>query len=303
MVADKPTIGIVGLGMIGGGMAGSAVRAGHRVVGYDIAEAACERARAQGVEAAADLHGVVAEADIIVVSLASPGALQATWQGADGILQTAEPGKITIETSTVAPAYAGEVTAAATARGLRHVEASVVGIGKDADAGALYYYTSGDHAAVAAAVPFFAATGRGHAYLGPSGAAAIAKVLNNAIGYTTVVAIAEALAVAKRHGIDLDQFVRVVREGRGAGDSVVFQRHAEAMANYSAQEKGDGTIYLKDTAALADLLAATDGRYDILEDMIAKYRAALTDGGKGPIEMARYADRGEREPPSDDDDA
>lgn len=294
---NTPIIGIIGLGDIGGGMAASAVRAGMTVIGYDIAPDALNRAQAAGVQIAPDRAALITGADVIVTSLAQIHVIEDSFFARDGVFTLARPGQAVIECSTVPPEFARRLSGHAAELRLRHLEASVIGLGKDARNAALYYLLSGTSEPCPEALAFLAATGRGHSYLGGTGTAAVAKVLNNAIGYSTIVAIAEALAVARRNNIDTAQFVNAVMAANGSGASVVFDRHAARMAGHGDAPKDPSPIGQKDSEATAEVLAATGAQCPVLDAMVATYRAALPGSDvDNQVSVARHIEAAQNQP-------
>eukprot|EP01037_Dinobryon_pediforme_P004238 gene4238-4288_t len=253
-MSTEQTIGIVGLGQIGGGMAARLAAQTTGVIGFDIAETACTRAAAAGVTIADSLQSLAARCDVILTSLSSTKAIEQVYLGPNGLADTARPGQLTMECSTVAPDFARKVTAAMIAKGAAALETSVIGQNREALAGTLFFVVAGDAASVARAEPVLALLGHGHVHIGPSGTAAAAKLINNAIGAVTLCAIAESIALAADLGIDPEAFVRLVGEGKGAGYSVVFARHASHMANWRHSTRPPGPISLKDAEGLAALM-------------------------------------------------
>jgi 3-hydroxyisobutyrate dehydrogenase-like beta-hydroxyacid dehydrogenase len=135
---------------------------------------------------------------------------------------------------------------------------------------------AGDAASIDRARPFLDAAGRGWVATGESGTAAIAKVLNDGIIAVTLGAIAEALALAHRHGIDPAVLVEAMRTGAGAGASVVLDRHGPFMARATAAARPANPISRKDALALAELLdGATAAALPMLAAMVETYRRTL----------------------------
>jgi 3-hydroxyisobutyrate dehydrogenase len=278
-------MGIVGLGQIGGGMASRLAAQKIDVMGFDIAEPACARAAAAGVVIADSLQSLAARCDVIFTSLSSTKAIEQVYLGPDGLAASARPGQLTLECSTVAPDFAKRVTAAMIEAGAAALETSVIGQDREALAGKLFFVVAGEAASVDRAEPFLALLGHGHVHIGPSGTAAAAKLINNAIGAVTLCAIAESIALAEDLGIDPEAFVRLVDEGKGAGYSVVFARHASHMVNWRHSTRPPGPISLKDAQGLMALMGERQAVLPFLAESARLYEALLPNATHPQAEM------------------
>lgn len=272
---------MVGLGAMGGGMARSLVAAGHKVSGVDPDTAACERAEAVGVQIHTELSTLLAESGFVVICLASPSALGEVYEM---IANTApERQAMVIETSTIAPDRAQTFADISRASGRRHLEACLIGLARDAEAGQLYHFLGGKAEDLKEAKDFLGATGRGYAYLGDFGAGAAAKVLNNAIGNATMLAFTEAVVAGETIGLDPVEFIRAVSEAAGAGKSVVFDRHAHWIKSDSIQPPNP--INRKDMLEWGRMVGEESGNFPILAEALRRF----TDFPKTPGFIQSYA--------------
>lgn len=271
------SVGIIGLGQIGGGIAATLAKAGWKAFGYDISPAAQNRARAAGVTLAPDARAVFETSDLTLISLPSLDAIRDIY----AVLRSSgrRPGAMIAECSTVAVDMAKELAAISIATGRDHVEMAVIGTGREAADGTLYFLVAGSRTLVQGLDPILSIAGRGYVHLGPIGAASLAKVLNNAIGLATILALAEAIAEAERAGVDPDAFIRAVIDGNGAGASVVFTRHA---ARAAAKEPQPPTpLNLKDSLALDALIAPVRDAYPMLSLTVDRVSALIGSGETG----------------------
>jgi 3-hydroxyisobutyrate dehydrogenase-like beta-hydroxyacid dehydrogenase len=284
-------IGIIGLGEIGGNLAAWLAASGHEVHGFDISEEAARRAAAVGVTIAPSRADLLERSTFVATSLANLDAIQASYFAEDGLIARHRPGLVTLECSTVPLALARRITAERKAAGGAAVESPVIGIGPDARAGRLFLMAAGDDDDIAAAKPFLDAAGRGWQHTGASGTAAIVKGLNNGVGYATVCAIAEAIALAEQHGIAAETLIHVMHEGRGAGASVMLDRHGEEMAQSASEARPYNPIPLKDAEALGTLLEGHASKaLPTLATMVDTYRRELAGSDIGvPERLTRRA--------------
>lgn len=259
--------GLVGLGAMGGGMAVCLVRAGYTVSGFDPDVAAQDCARARGVDVKHELADLLEAVDVVVICLATPTALAQTYAA---ISENPAPHpQLVIETSTIAPDRARDLSAISRASGRRHLEACMIGLGKDAAAGELYHFVGGEVGDIEAARPFLDATGRGFVHLGTIGSGAAAKVLNNAIGNATILALTEAIVASEVMGLESHAFVRAVTEAKGAGMSVVFERHARWATSSEAQPPSP--LNRKDMLEWGRLVGVKVNEYPILAETLRAF--------------------------------
>ena len=279
--------GIAGLGAMGGGMAEALLRAGHEVWGYDPDPEAQARARSAGVATQNTLKRVLEDVEVLVICVATLAALEETY---DQLLASdaATPGLV-IETSTIAPERARHWAAKVRGAGRVHVEAAMIGLPPDAAAGNLFLLVGGAEADVDRAHPYLDAASRGFVHLGDTGSGAVAKVLNNAIGGATMLVFTEAILTAKRAGLDPQAFIRAVIDANGAGNSVVFKRHAHWVTSETPQPPTP--LNVKDMAEMAVMLGALGGRSPMMEAAIASFDTLPTEVGLVQGYARRLGDR------------
>jgi 3-hydroxyisobutyrate dehydrogenase-like beta-hydroxyacid dehydrogenase len=140
-------------------------------------------------------------ADIILSSLADPGAVETVYFGPDGLLAGARAGTILADLSTVSPALSRRIADAAAAQGVSFLDAPVAGSIKAAGEGQLGIMVGGDRAAFDRCADLFGAIGKAAYYLGPSGSGATMKLVSNAILATMVQALAEGVALGEKAGL------------------------------------------------------------------------------------------------------
>ncbi|MDK0524390.1 NAD(P)-dependent oxidoreductase [Streptomyces sp. ML-6] len=191
-------IAVVGLGSMGGAMAATLLRAGWRVRGFDPAPAARSAAGEEGVEVVEDLDRL-AGTPYVLLSLPSARVVEATVPAL-----LARPGtRAVVDTTTSEPGTSAEVAALAAEQGVAFVDAPVSGGREGAAAGRLTAFVGAEPDALDAARPVLdALTGGRYRHLGAPGAGNVVKLLNNVLAAVNLVAVGEALAVAKAYGVD-----------------------------------------------------------------------------------------------------
>lgn len=223
-MSDK-TVGMIGLGIMGGAIARNLVARGWQVIGFDLDAAKCAALAGDGVRMAGDVGALAREAEIILTSLPSPAAAAAV---ATEIAAAGAGQRTVLELSTLALADKLRVKAILDAAGHIALDCPLSGTGAQAAARDLVVYASGDSAAIARCMALFADFAKHSADLGVYGNGSRMKFIANHLVAIHNVASAEALLLAERAGLDLAQVIEMV--GPGAGGSRMFQMRAPMMA-------------------------------------------------------------------------
>lgn len=239
-----PTIGVIGLGNMGRGMALNLLRAGFPVVAYDIQPAAVETLVQAGARRAASVRELGAACDTVLVVVLTYPQAEAVVLGSDGVATMLRPGGTVIVSSTIAPHQARELGAALTARGLRFVDAPVTGGRVGAEAGTLSILVGAEPTDFEAQRPALAAMGANLYYCGPVGAGQTAKMCNQLMAGAALAATAECLALAAASGMDRRLLYEIITHG--AGDCWMFRNRGARMIAGDEEVTSRLDIWLKD---------------------------------------------------------
>ena len=220
---DK-TVGIVGLGIMGGAIARNLVERGWRVIGFDLDTTRCAELALADVTIAADAGEVARDAPVIMTSLPSPAA---GLEVAQRIAGSAAPSRIVVELSTFTIADKLRFEAILRTAGHIALDCPLSGTGAQAINRDLVVYASGDSAAIGRCAALFADFARQSADLGAYGNGSRMKFIANHLVAIHNVATAEAMLLAQRAGLDPKLVVDMV--GPGAGGSRMFQMRAPMM--------------------------------------------------------------------------
>jgi 3-hydroxyisobutyrate dehydrogenase-like beta-hydroxyacid dehydrogenase len=240
------TVGIIGLGIMGGAIARNLLATGMAVRGYDIDPARFEALKPDGV--ATTSAGEAAQgADMVLTSLPSIKALDETVAS---LLAAKVPGLIVAELSTLPIEAKEKARAALSGDGITLLDCPLSGTGAQAVTRDLAVYASGERAAYDRAEPVFRGFARATHYLGDFGNGSKMKFLANLLVAVHNVASAEAMVLGAKAGLDPNSIVKVIASG--AGNSRVFELRAPLMAkgDYAPTMKID--IWQKDMAIIAD---------------------------------------------------
>lgn len=206
-------IGFVGLGNMGGPMARNLVAAGFAVKVFDLVPALV--AGVEGATGQASAGDCASDVDVFISMLPAGRHVDALYTGAGGVLERCTPGTLLIDCSTIDPASARKVAAAADARGFAMLDAPVSGGVGGAEAGTLTFIVGGGEAALERARPVLQAMGRNIFHAGASGAGQIAKVCNNMLLAILMAGTAEALALGVKNGLDPATLSEIMKQSSG----------------------------------------------------------------------------------------
>jgi 3-hydroxyisobutyrate dehydrogenase/glyoxylate/succinic semialdehyde reductase len=220
---DK-TVGVIGLGIMGGAIARNLIERGWRVIGFDVDRKRCADLAQAKVLIAADVAQVTRDAPVIMTSLPTPAAVE---QVAREIAASGQPQRIVIELSTLS--LADKLAFEAILREAGHIalDCPLSGTGAQARIRDLVVYASGDSKAIARCMGLFEDFAKQSADLGKFGNGSRMKFVANHLVAINNVATAEAMLLAERAGLDPKTVVEMV--GPGAGGSRMFQMRAPMM--------------------------------------------------------------------------
>ena len=200
-------IGFIGLGNMGAPMARNLAKAGHDVMGFDVAAPAPE-----GVAEVSSAPEAARNAEIVITMLPDGAILRRV---ADEVIPAMEQGAVLLDCSTVDVESARTVAAKAEAAGLGALDAPVSGGIGGAEAGTLTFMVGGSDAAFTKAKPLFDIMGQKAVHCGPSGNGQAAKICNNMILGITMIGTCEAFALADKLGLDRQAMFDVVSTSSG----------------------------------------------------------------------------------------
>ena len=220
------TVGIIGLGIMGGAIARNLVERGWTVVGFDTEPARRSELALAGVIVVDGTSAVAARASTIMTSLPNAGAAYAV---ATEIAGCGQPARIVIELSTFTIADKARFKAILDDAGHIALDCPLSGTGAQAAVRDLVVYASGDQAAIARCAGLFADFAKQSADLGDYGNGSRMKFVANHLVAIHNVASAEAMLLAERAGLDLNQVIEMIAPG--AGGSRMFQMRAPMMAS------------------------------------------------------------------------
>ncbi len=275
-------ISFVGLGNMGGPMAANLVKAGCRVVGFDLSAESCEAAKAEGVEIAGSAADTLAEADAAITMLPAGRHVLAVWTD---LLAAARPGTLLIDSSTVDVESARRAHALAGERGCPSIDAPVSGGTAGARNATLTFMAGGSTEAFAAAEPLLAAMGKRIVHCGDAGAGQAAKICNNMILGISMIGVCEAFVLAERLGLSRQALFDVASSSSGQCWSLTSYCPVPGPVPASPANNGykpgfSADLMLKDLR-LAQEAALASGASTPLGAEAAQIYALFANGGGG----------------------
>jgi len=230
---SKPRIAFLGLGTMGAGMAGRLLSSGFPLTVFNRDAAKTTPFVSAGACAATSARDAASGADIVISMVADDTASRSVWQGDGGALSSVEPGAVCVECSTLTIGRVQELAGAVETRGCAFLDAPVTGSKLQAATGELNFIVGGSATALEKVRPVLAAMGKKILPLGPVGSGALLKLINNFVCGVQVAALAEALAMIERSGLDRTKAMEII--GNGAPGSPLVKAVSARMmeANYT----------------------------------------------------------------------
>jgi 3-hydroxyisobutyrate dehydrogenase len=207
----KPTIGLIGLGLMGKPMGRNLLKAGFPLVVWNRTTAKAEDLVRDGAKLAANPRDVASQADVLITIVSDPAALEEVLWGKGDALAALRPGSTLIDSSTISPALARREAAACAERGVNFLDAPVTGGTWGAEKGELVFMVGGKAEVLERVKPVLEAVGKKFFLLGPNGAGQIVKLAMNMLLALQVDALAESLALVTAAGVPGERLIEVMQ--------------------------------------------------------------------------------------------
>jgi 2-hydroxy-3-oxopropionate reductase len=243
-LSDKPTVGFIGLGIMGKPMARNLLRAGYPTIVLNRSRGPVDELVAEGAQAGTSPRDVASRSQIVVTMLPDSPDVESVVLGKDGVAQGITKGALFIDMSTIAPATTHKVAKALEERGVEALDAPVSGGEQGAINAALSIMVGGSDAAFERAKPIFEALGKNIVHVGPTGAGQVTKACNQIVVGVTIEAVAEALALAEASGVDPSK-VRAALLG-GFAQSKILEMHGQRMIDRQFKPGFKAKLHRKD---------------------------------------------------------
>jgi 3-hydroxyisobutyrate dehydrogenase-like beta-hydroxyacid dehydrogenase len=237
-------IGIVGVGLLGTAVASRLLEARFEVVGCDTRPEQVAALRDRGLRPAGSPREAAAGADAVFTILPSLATVAAVLQGPGGLLETAPPTATIVQMSTISPALTRALGAAAARRGLGFLDAPMSGTSAMVARGDCTIFVAGDRARADACRPVFDAIARTTLYVGETGLASLAKLATNLLVGLNTAAVAEALVLGAKGGLDPGRLLDILKES--AAGSRMLEIRGPLMVSHRFEPQMKSELFLKD---------------------------------------------------------
>ena len=205
-------VALLGLGIMGSGMASNLLKSGFALTVYNRTRERAEPFAAQGATVADTPRQAAQGADVVIAMVGDDDASRAVWLGDDGALAGVKAGATLIECSTLTPEWVRELAMQAVAKGCKFLDSPVTGSKAAAANGQLTLLVGGDAETLEAVRPVLEAVSSRIAHIGPTGAGATYKLINNMMAAVHIAALGEGLALAERAGLDIEALVPIIND-------------------------------------------------------------------------------------------
>lgn len=274
-------IGFIGLGIMGKPMACNLHKAGFAVTVYNRSRPVMDELAAAGMASAESPAALARQSEIVITMLPDTPDVEAVVCGPDGVLAGARPGTLLIDMSTIAPAAAQRLAAAARTHGVAMLDAPVSGGDKGAIAATLSIMVGGTEEDFARALPVFQVLGKTITHCGASGAGQIVKACNQVAVALNIAATAEALALGRKAGVDPAIMLTVL--GGGLAQSRVMDLRGPTMAAGRFEPGFKVRLHRKDLGII-QATAAAHGADLPFTALAARLFDTLINTGRGDLD-------------------
>jgi 2-hydroxy-3-oxopropionate reductase len=274
-------LGFIGLGIMGKPMARNLLAAGFDLTVHSRSSEPVDELVAAGATGGSDPAAVASASDITITMLPDTPDVEMVLVGSPGVIEGAAPGSLVIDMSSIDPGATRTMAAAFDARGIAMLDAPVSGGERGAIDGTLSIMVGGTDDAFRRAAPIFDALGKNVVHIGPSGAGQVAKACNQLLVAATIEAVAEALLLAERSGVDAAK-VREALLGGFAG-SKILEVHGQRMLDRSFAPGFRIRLHRKDARIVEEAAAATGTPIPSFA-VVAEQLQRAVDAGEGELD-------------------
>jgi 3-hydroxyisobutyrate dehydrogenase-like beta-hydroxyacid dehydrogenase len=246
----QPRVGFAGLGLMGSRMARQFLQKGFPLTVWNRTAERCAALAAEGAAVASSPRELAERTDVVVSCVADPAAVERVVFADDGVLAAARPGWRYVETSTISPQLSRRIAGALQGRGAEALEAPVTGSRNGAAQGTLVLMTGGRRELHDELLPVLMAMGNRAIYCGETGAAAVVKLVGNALISFMLEGFCEGLVVARKAGVPLETLLEVVMATGYASPYFAFKGGAIQRRDFEQHFSID--LLVKDQGLMLD---------------------------------------------------
>ena len=270
-------VALLGLGTMGAGMAANWLAKGFGLTVWNRTRARTQALADKGARVATTPREAAEGAECVFAMVADDAASRAVWLGDDGALAGAKTGAVVVESSTLTPDWVRELAGRARAKGCGFLDAPVGGSRLAAASGELRFFVGGDAATLDKARPALIAIGSKIDLLGPAGAGATWKLINNQLVAAQVAALGEALDVARKAGFRPVQISSLILSGAASSPIVKMKLPSMLSGDYDEPDFAL-SLMLKDARYAAALAQSLGAPADLVSSAVKAFARAEAKG-------------------------
>jgi 2-hydroxy-3-oxopropionate reductase len=278
---SNPTIGIIGLGIMGKPMARNLLKAGYSLVVHNRSRGAVEELAKEGAQTVITSKEVAERSEIVITMLPDSPDVELVCTSDSGIFSGLKAGTLIIDMSSISPVVARRLAAEAESRGCDMLDAPVSGGEAGAIGATLSIMIGGKAPAVERAMPIFQALGKNIVHVGEAGAGQVTKAANQMVVGTTIAIVGEALVLAKKAGVDPAK-VRQALLG-GFAQSKILEAHGQKMLDRNFKPGFRIRLHEKDMK----IAVATGSEYGVplmVTGVVGQMMTAMKGMGNGDLD-------------------
>jgi 3-hydroxyisobutyrate dehydrogenase len=223
------TVGFIGLGIMGRGMARNLLKAGFDLTVWNRTASRMDELVGEGAKAASSPADLASKCDIIITCVSDTPDVEAVILGENGVIHALKPDTLVIDMSTISPQVTRQIAAKLREKGAHMLDAPISGGSEGAAKGTLSIMVGGDAAQYERALPVFQAMGKTITHIGENGAGQTVKLVNQILVVVNALAMSEALLFAQAGGVDLQKTLQAVAGGAG-GSWMLSNRGPQILA-------------------------------------------------------------------------
>jgi 3-hydroxyisobutyrate dehydrogenase-like beta-hydroxyacid dehydrogenase len=266
--AEKNKLGFIGVGYMGRPIAQRLLEAGFNLTVYDREDGKAEELTRYGGKLAESVKGLSSTCDVLLSCLPQDEAVLNVYAGASGAFASMRPGSLVIDMSTVYPETSQELSRLGAERGVSVLDVTISGSTPAAAQGTLTLFGGGDQECFEAAESIFRVIARKYFYLGPSGSGATMKLVVNTLLGIGMQAIAEAVALGEKAGLERTRLLEVLSQTAVVAPAHLGKLQRAMKGDYSPQfplrlMKKDFWLILNLAAAVQARMPATEAAFEV----------------------------------------
>ncbi len=269
-------IGLVGLGIMGKPMAKNLLKAGYDLTVYDLSEDAVAEVVAAGAKRGASAADVASVSDVFMTMLPNSPHVKKAVLEEGGAIETLRPGAIFIDMSSISPIASAEIAAALAEKGVEMLDAPVSGGEPKAIDGTLSFMVGGKQEIFDACKGILEAMGASVVRCGDIGAGNVTKLCNQIVVAINIAAVAEALTLGQKAGVEPDAIYRAIRGGLAG--STVMDAKAPMMMDQNFKPGFKVDLHIKDLNNVLDTAKALDAPVFLTNQVMEMMKVLHHDG-------------------------